>query len=444
MENVKNNIPEYSVSEFNLLIKETISSAFDMVKIRGEISNLKKPSSGHIYFTLKDEDSVINAVFFKNSLINSNFKIEEGMEIFAIGKISTFAKSISTYQIIISNIEIAGEGALLKIIENLKKKLMKNGYFDETKKLPIPQLPESIGIITSPTGSVIKDIIHRINDRFPLEIQLWPVPVQGIECSNKIIEAIKGFNDPDFIDKPDIIIITRGGGSIEDLMPFNDEELAKTIFYSKIPIISAIGHETDNPIIDYVSDLRAPTPSAAAEMSVPERKKLQKNLSIIVHNIEKSKDHILEGKKEHLNGLIRLIQDPSKVLNIFYSHFENLLARKEFGIKNLILKQKNKIIELSSNITKPFDKFDKKKSNFDNLFYKFNILFNSNFKNKTVRFENLARILNMSSLNVNLNRGYSIIIKGKKIISSTKDLKIQDIVDIKLKDGLVSAKIKKN
>ena len=171
MENLKNNIPEYSVSEFNSLIKETISSAFDMIKIRGEISNLKKPSSGHIYFTLKDEDSVINAVFFKNNVINSNFKIEEGMEVVAIGKISTFAKSISTYQIIISNIEIAGEGALLKIVENLKKKLMKNGYFDETKKLPIPLIPESIGVITSPTGSVIKDIIHRINN-FSIYINL--------------------------------------------------------------------------------------------------------------------------------------------------------------------------------------------------------------------------------------------------------------------------------
>jgi len=444
MENLKNNIPEYSVSEFNSLIKETISSAFDMIKIRGEISNLKKPSSGHIYFTLKDEDSVINAVFFKNNVINSNFKIEEGMEVVAIGKISTFAKSISTYQIIISNIEIAGEGALLKIVENLKKKLMKNGYFDETKKLPIPLIPESIGIITSPTGSVIKDIIHRINDRFPLEIQLWPVPVQGIECSQKIIEAINGFNDQSFIDKPDIIIIARGGGSIEDLMPFNDEELAKTIFHSKIPIISAIGHETDNPIIDYVSDLRAPTPSAAAEILVPERKKLKTNLSIIINNIEKSKDQIIENNKEHLSGLIRLIQDPSKVLNIFFSELDKLLARKEFGIKNLILKKKSSIIELSSKIPQPYDKFDKKKSNFDSLFYKMNSLFNLNIKNNKVKFENLSRILKMSSLNENLNRGYSIIMKGKNIISSAKDLKTKDIIDIKLKDGLVTAKIKKN
>ena len=259
------NIPEYEVSQFNKLIKDFIETNFNYVRIRGEISELKKASSGHIYLTLKDQHSILNATLWSQKKKYLNINPEIGMEVIVTGKISTYAKSISTYSINIDEIELAGEGALLKLIEDRKQKLKDRGIFDEKYKKKIPFLPNKIGVITSSTGSVIHDIINRIKDRFPTNIDIWPVPVQGVNSANNIIKAIEGFNSNNYLIKPDVIIIARGGGSTEDLMSFNDEKLVLAIFNSKIPIISAIGHETDTTLIDYVSDLRASNTSDAAE-----------------------------------------------------------------------------------------------------------------------------------------------------------------------------------
>ena len=333
MKQLKDNIPEYSVSEFNSIIKETLSTAFNPIKIRGEISNLKKHYSGHIYFNLKDENSIINAVCWRTNVNKLSFEPEEGIEVVAKGKISTYAKSISVYQINIEDIKIAGEGALLKLVEQRKKNLEKKGFFDKNKKLTIPYIPNNIGVITSPTGSVLSDIIHRIRERFPRPIQLWPVAVQGENSSKEIIRAIEGFNMSDFCEKPDVIIIARGGGSIEDLMPFNSEDLAKSVFNSKIPIITAIGHETDTTIIDYVSDLRAPTPTAAAEMCVPVRNDLIKSLSFIESNMNSSIKQTIVYNYERFEKLNRLLKDPSKVILFFYSELKNILNRKNYNMQ---------------------------------------------------------------------------------------------------------------
>ena len=439
-----NNIPEYSVSEFNVAIKETINTAFDLVKIRGEISNLKIASSGHLYFSLKDETSVINSVCWRANVPKLNFKPEEGIEVIAIGKISTFAKSISTYQINIANIQIAGEGALLKLIGERKKRLQKGGFFDEDKKLPIPFIPYSIGIITSPTGSVLKDIIHRIKDRFPVPIQLWPTPVQGKNCSLKIIEAIKGFNSLTFKNKPDVIIIARGGGSIEDLMPFNDENLAKTVFNSKIPIISAIGHETDTTIIDYVSDLRAPTPTAAAEKCVPVRKELKKYLFSTANSMDNAKNQIVINSSERLNKLERLLKDPSKIIQFFYSELTNLINRKNYFMQNKINEMINKLIKLSSYIKNPNDKLRNQSLILNNLWNKINYPVMQNIKNNKNQLKNLSRLLSSSSIENILQRGYAIIKRNNKIITKARILKEKDLIDIQFKDNKVLAKIKKN
>ena len=372
MKLLKDNIPEYGVSEFNKIINETVSTAFSLIKIRGEISNLKKHYSGHIYFNLKDENSIINAVCWRTNVAKLSFNPEEGIEVVATGKISTYAKSISVYQINIENIKIAGEGALLKLIEERKKILEKKGFFDKNKKLPIPFIPNNIGVITSPSGSVLSDIVHRIRERFPRPIQLWPVAVQGENSSKEIIGAIEGFNGINFFDKPDVIIIARGGGSIEDLMSFNSENLAKSVFNSKIPIITAIGHETDTTIIDYVSDLRAPTPTAAAEMCVPVRNDLIKSLLVIESNMNNSMKQTIVNNNERFEKLTRLLKDPSKVILFFYSELNNLINRKNYSIEKTITERINSLSKLSSYIKNPAEKLRNYNLTLENMWNKIN------------------------------------------------------------------------
>ena len=313
------------------------------------------------------------------------------------------------------------------------------GFFEEDKKLPIPLIPENIGLITSPTGSVIKDIIHRIKERFPKPIQLWPVSVQGENCAQEIIRAIKGFNSFEIQDKPDVIIIARGGGSIEDLMPFNDSDLVKAIFYSKIPIISAIGHDTDNPIIDLVSDLRAPTPTAAAEKCVPVRFELEKKIEHLFNSINNYNLQIIKKNKNDFQKLIRLIQDPSQIIKIFSSNLNKLIYLKESVVKNFI-----KIANLNSYIKHPGEKLKNQNMILHNLIYKINLIFKSNIYNEQNKIKELSRVLNLSSIDNSLKRGYAIIKKEKKIITSSNSIKNNDLVDIQFYSSKVSAKIKKN
>ena len=272
--NRKINIPEYEVSEFNKAFKDVIQDNFDYIRIKGEISELKTATKGQIYLTLKDKVSILSGVIWEQKIKYLQLLPEVGMEVVVSGKITTWSKFKTTYQIDIDKIELAGEGALLKLIEDRKKKLNQKGYFDEENKKQKPFLPNKIGVITSPTGSVIHDIINRVSDRFKVPIEIWPVSVQGVEAVESIIEAIVAFNKMNLDEKPDVLIIARGGGSTEDLMAFNDEKLAISVYHSLIPIISAVGHETDTTIIDYVSDLRASTPTAAAEKVVPVRSEL--------------------------------------------------------------------------------------------------------------------------------------------------------------------------
>ena len=274
--NTNTNNPVYSVSEFSHVIKKLVETNFSYVRIRGEISRPSFPGSGHVYFTLKDTDGTIAAIIWKYTLPRLSIKPEEGIEVICTGKVTTFAGQ-SKYQIIVESMEVAGEGALLKMLEERRKKLLKEGLFDQELKKPIPYLPKFIGVITSPSGAVIKDILHRLSDRFPSHVYLWPVAVQGEGSANQISNAIDKFNkltDETSIKKPDLLIVARGGGSLEDLWSFNEEIVVRSVYKSSIPVISAVGHETDTTLIDFVSDLRAPTPTAAAEKAVPVRDEL--------------------------------------------------------------------------------------------------------------------------------------------------------------------------
>src|ERR1700749_3632509 len=271
------NAPEYTVSELSSALRRTVEDSYGHVRVRGEISGFRGAhSSGHCYFALKDENAKIDAVIWKGVHYRMRFKPQEGLEVIATGKLTTYPGS-SKYQIVIESLEPAGIGALMALMEERKKKLAAEGLFDEARKQLLPWLPEVIGVVTSPTGAVIRDILHRLEDRFPRRVLVWPVKVQGDGSAEQVAAAIRGFNalpEGGRIPRPDVLIVARGGGSLEDLWSFNEEVVVRAAAESMIPLISAVGHETDITLIDFVSDKRAPTPTAAAEMAVPVRSEL--------------------------------------------------------------------------------------------------------------------------------------------------------------------------
>src|SRR4249919_1166850 len=276
------NAPEFTVSELSSALKRTVEDAYGHVRVRGEISGFRGPhSSGHCYFALKDESAKIEAVIWKGVHSRMRFKPQEGLEVFVTGRLTTYPGS-SKYQIVIESLEPAGIGALMALMEERKKKLAAEGLFDEARKQLLPWLPEVIGVVTSPTGAVIRDILHRLEDRFPRRVLVWPVRVQGEGSAEQIAAAIRGFNalpEAGRIPRPDLLIVARGGGSLEDLWSFNEEIVIRAAAESMIPLISAVGHETDITLIDFAADKRAPTPTAAAEMAVPVRAELMSTLT---------------------------------------------------------------------------------------------------------------------------------------------------------------------
>jgi exodeoxyribonuclease VII large subunit len=270
------NSPAQSVSELSGALKRTVEGAFGHVRVRGEISGWKRHASGHCYFTLKDEGACIDAVIWKGQAGSLAFRPEDGAEVIATGKVTTYAGR-SKYQIMVNRMELAGAGALMALLDQRRRSLAAEGLFDESKKRRLPFLPRVIGVVTSPTGAVIRDILHRLEDRCPTRVIVWPVPVQGDGAAGRVAAAIRGFGaiEPGGpVPRPDLIIVARGGGSIEDLWAFNEEEVVRAAAASPIPLISAVGHETDTTLIDFAADRRAPTPTAAAEMAVPVRAEL--------------------------------------------------------------------------------------------------------------------------------------------------------------------------
>jgi exodeoxyribonuclease VII large subunit len=285
------NSPPLSVTELSGALKRTVEAAFGKVRVRGEISGFKRHGSGHCYFTLKDENACIDAVIWRGSAAGLAFRPEDGAEVIATGKLTTYPGR-SKYQVVIDRMELAGEGALLALLERRRKALAGEGLFDDQRKRALPFLPRVIGVVTSPTGAVIRDILHRLQDRCPTRVILWPVAVQGEGAAAQITAAIRGFAT--FDPRPDLLIVARGGGSVEDLWPFNEEEVVRAAAESPIPLISAVGHETDTTLIDFASDRRAPTPTAAAEMAMPVRSELIAQLAELGHRAQ----HCLSRRAE--------------------------------------------------------------------------------------------------------------------------------------------------
>ena len=316
VDNNVDNIVEYSVSELSSSLKKTIETGFGRVRVRGEISGMRCPSSGHIYFDLKDEHAVLASVCWKTIVPRLTTPPEDGLEILATGRLSTYGPQ-SKYQLIVESLKPTGQGALLKLLEERKQRLAAEGLFAAERKKPLPVLPQIIGVITSPSGAVLRDILHRLQARFPRRVVLWPVSVQGETAADQIANAISGFNrlsEGDIIPRPDLIIVARGGGSLEDLMAFNDEAVARAAALSDIPLVAAIGHETDTTLIDYAADQRAPTPSAAAEMAVPVRDDLQTQISHQERRLNTLIQHALERHQGTLTLLDQRLPGPERIL----------------------------------------------------------------------------------------------------------------------------------
>jgi exodeoxyribonuclease VII large subunit len=327
---VSTNLVEYSVSELSFALKRTVEDAYGLVRLRGEISGFKgQHASGHAYFVLKDEKACIEAVIWRSSFAKLRFKPEQGLEVIATGRITTYPDK-SKYQIVIDQLEPAGIGALMALLEQRKRMLAAEGLFDEARKRPLPFLPRIVGVVTSPTGAVIRDILHRLADRFPCHVLVWPVRVQGETCAVEVAAAIGGFNGlvvGGSLPRPDLIIVARGGGSLEDLWGFNEQIVARAVAASTIPLISAIGHETDWTIIDLVADFRAPTPTAAAERAVPVRADLHLQVTSFGLRMATRLQRLVEAQRSLLLAVARGLPRRSDIIALPRQRFDGVSAR---------------------------------------------------------------------------------------------------------------------
>src|SRR6476619_2090891 len=324
------NAPEFTVSELSSALKRTVEDRFGHVRVRGEISGFRGPhSSGHCYFALKDDGAKIEAVIWKSAHYRMRFKPQEGLEVIATGKLTTYPGS-SKYQIVIEALEPAGVGALMALMEERKKKLAAEGLFDAGRKQLLPWLPEVIGVVTSPTGAVIRDILHRLADRFPRPVLVWPVRVQGEGAADDVARAIRGFNalpESGPIPRPDVLIVARGGGSLEDLWSFNEEVVVRAAAESMIPLISAVGHETDVTLIDFASDKRCPTPTAAAECAVPVRSDLLAQIDSLARRQLSSWARGMDGRRTELRAAARARPNEDELLGVPRQKLDSLAER---------------------------------------------------------------------------------------------------------------------
>jgi exodeoxyribonuclease VII large subunit len=323
------NVPELTVSELAYAIKRTVEGAFGLVRVRGELSGFKRANSGHLYFAIKDANAVLDCVAWRSNLPRLSFEPEDGLEVVCTGRLTTYPGR-SKYQLVVERMEPAGLGALMALLEERKRKLAAEGLFDAGRKRPLPFLPRVVGVVTSPTGAVIRDILHRLADRFPVRVVLWPVQVQGEGAAEQVAAAIRGFSalpPGGWIPRPDVVIVARGGGSIEDLWAFNEEIVVRAAAASTIPLISAVGHETDHTLIDLAADRRAPTPTAAAEIAVPVRADLLGRVTGLGQRLDGAVLRELRARRERLAGLARGLPEPRRLLAVAAQRLDDLAER---------------------------------------------------------------------------------------------------------------------
>ncbi|MEE8370785.1 MAG: exodeoxyribonuclease VII large subunit [Sphingomonadales bacterium] len=415
------NIQEFSVSEISQLLKRKVEESFSYVRIRGEISGLKRPASGHVYLALKDEKAVLDAVIWRGVAGDLSFVPEDGLEVVCSGKLTTYPAR-SKYQLVIERLEPAGEGALMALLEERRKKLAAEGLFDAGRKKPIPFLPEMIGVVTSPTGAVIRDILHRLDDRFPRRVLVWPVLVQGKGAADQIAAAISGFNAlpaaGEGLVRPDVLIVARGGGSLEDLWAFNEENVVRAAAESEIPLITAVGHETDTTLIDHAGDLRAPTPSAAAEFAVPVRAELRLKLGELQQRKERLVQRFFERQADRLTGLARGLPSPMELLGLARQKLDEMAERLPRSLKSLTQDFRLTLERITARMSLG--------------------LLAQNLKLKQSRFQGFSRLLDTLSYQSVLARGFAVLYdKGGQPVTSALGIGSGEEMAVELTDGRV-------
>lgn len=438
--NFNHNEVIYTISEVSGALKRMVEDHFGQVKLRGEISGFKLHSSGHAYFTLKDENACMDAVCWRGSIGKIRFKPEDGLEVIATGRMTTYPGR-SKYQIVVEHMEPAGAGALMALLEKRKAQLAAEGLFDAARKRPLPYLPSKIGIVTSPTGAVIRDILHRLADRFPCHVLIWPVAVQGEGAAQQVAGAIEGFNALE--NPPELLIVARGGGSIEDLWAFNEEIVVRAAANSKIPLISAVGHETDTTLIDFASDRRAPTPTAAAEMAVPVLSELRLGLSQLNARIHSALQRAQMNLAQKLQGLARGLPKPQQLLQIATQRLDDWGERLVTSLPGLLQKKEQKLalaargltpVSLLREMEREKEQLQKHRERAQHAMLRL-------IAHRTERLEAFAARLEAVNVQRVLERGFALV-RGEKgaLVKSAKEAKSQASLELQFADGRLNVR----
>ncbi|PCI49294.1 MAG: exodeoxyribonuclease VII large subunit [Alphaproteobacteria bacterium] len=438
------NTPEYSVTELSMALKRVVEGKFGYVRLRGEISGFKRAASGHVYLTLKDDKSVLDGIIWKGVASRLSFRPEDGLEVICTGKLTTYPGR-SKYQIVIERMEVAGAGALMALLEERRKKLAAEGLFEASRKKPIPYLPQVIGVVTSPTGAVIRDILHRLSDRFPRHVIVWPVLVQGEGAAEQIAGAIRGFNSLDGsngIMRPDVLIVARGGGSLEDLWSFNEEVVIRAVADSDIPLISAVGHETDTTLIDYASDLRAPTPTAAAEQAVPVRDDLVYMIRDFDSRLNRAVRRMVKDKDQNLEGLSRGLPKPLDILALSRQRFDDVAERLPGALMRLAEKRQMQLDGVGRLLRPDLLHQDIRRAQEETgqLCGRMDRAACQNLRQMQNKFDAIGRLFDSLNYKRVLERGFAVIRDDRgRAVTLAAGVSSGRALDIEFKDGHVGA-----
>lgn len=437
------NIPEMSVSELAHSLKRTLEETYGRVRIRGELSKVKIHTSGHMYSDLKDQDSVLNIVCWRTALSRISLRPEEGLEVICTGKITSYPAR-SNYQMVVESMELAGEGALLKMLEDRKRRLAAEGIFDPARKKKLPAFPRVIAIVTSPTGAVIKDILHRLAERFPCHVLLWPVKVQGAGAEDDIVAAIEGLNRIEMENKlkPDLIIVARGGGSLEDLMCFNDEKVVRAAAGSVIPLISAVGHETDTTLIDFAADLRAPTPTAAAELATPDRLALYQSIAEKSLRLQSMIISHVKTCFRDIDHMGRRLGDPNRLLALSTQRLDQAHDRLLNSLDRRVSLAEQSLLRLFPRLQHPGEKIAAIQKNLDYLHEKLVNYIIQMQKEKYKEVEKCGKMLEILSFRSVLGRGFALIKdQSGRVLQSITEIQMGKVLEVKMIDGSFKTKV---
>ena len=434
------NAPEFSVSEISGVVKRMIEGEFSHVRIRGEVGRVSRPASGHLYLDLKDDRAVLASVIWKGVASRLRTRPEEGMEVVATGRLTTFPGQ-SRYQMVIEDIAPAGVGALMAMLEKRKKALEAEGLFERSRKRQIPYLPEVIGVVTSPSGAVIRDILHRLRDRFPRKVLIWPVAVQGEKCAPEVTAAINGFNKLPVggaIPRPDLLIVARGGGSIEDLWGFNEESVVRAAADSDIPLISAVGHETDTTLIDYASDQRAPTPTAAAELAVPVLSDLLAHIAKLEERRVRGITTGLQNRRQRVRDLARALPKPADLVAAQSQRLDHLSARLPAALKTATQAKRVRFVQSSAALrpTALRQTILQKKQYLERLAGGFSQAARTGTERHRARLDGLERLRLTLGYEQTLSRGYTVIRdQDGAVITRLKPAQKSTGLEVQFQDG---------